>query len=265
MREGKSEHGRVPNLYSETACFYDHIPAGEKHKRDEIGFYLDQARNIQGAVLELGCGTGRITLPLAESGKQVWGLDLSLAMLRILEAKLQRYDPSVKERIRLVHGSMANFDLGQKFELIIVPFFSFMVLTEEADRQSCLSCVRSHLEIGGTFIFDIDSTPLAPASEPREITRLQWVDPNSGSHLRYVTSLLNADLEKRITRQEHSVYETKLDGSLQVHKDAFMFSHLQADEIRQMLIAAHFEITQETGYFDGRPVSMGSHTIFICT
>src|SRR5688572_27712712 len=120
----------------------------------DVEFYLDCAQRYGGPILELGVGTGRILVPLAEAGYDVVGLDLSPAMLEIAAAKL-RERPEAAERVRLLEGDMTNFDLGQRFALVLIPARSFQHVTTPEGQRATLRCIRRHLVMGGHLILDL--------------------------------------------------------------------------------------------------------------
>jgi len=103
------------------ADYYDESPV-VKGRLQDVAFYRDAVREFGDPVLELGCGTGRITMALAQAGKRVTGLDLSERMLERAVKKRAALFTEERERIHLVQGDMAKFDLGEKFALIIIPF-----------------------------------------------------------------------------------------------------------------------------------------------
>ena len=143
---------RCTDQYGRTARWYDLLYRAKAP--DDLGFYLERARQADGDVLELGCGTGRITLPLAGAGHSVTGLELSRAMLDQFEAKLAGVEDAVRGRISLAAGSMADFELGRKFALVIIPFRAFQHLLTVEEQKSCLACIRRHLAPGGRFVFN---------------------------------------------------------------------------------------------------------------
>ena len=134
------------------AELYDQSTEGLEH---EIEFYVEEAEKSGSPVLELGCGTGRITVPVAESGIEITGLELSSDMLEVAERKVDKLPPEVGRRIELVQGDMRDFSLDRKFNLIFIPFRSFQhVLTSEEQRRSLL-CIRDHLADDGRLIIEI--------------------------------------------------------------------------------------------------------------
>ena len=104
-----------------------------------------------GPILELACGTGRVTIPLAEAGYAVTGLDLSAAML----AEARRKSIGHGLPVTWVLGDMRHFDLGQTFALIILPFNTLCHLMTIDDLAGCLACVRRHLRPDGRFALDM--------------------------------------------------------------------------------------------------------------
>ena len=129
---------------------------------DDIPFYVDLARQAaeQGqAVLELGCGTGRVTIPIALAGAQVTGLDSSPAMLDIARERAE----GAGVRVRWVEGDMADFDLAERFGLVVIPFRSFLHLTREDEQAGCLASIHRHLTAGGRLALNFY---IAPAGAP---------------------------------------------------------------------------------------------------
>ena len=130
-------------------------------------FYRSVARSTGGPVLELACGTGRLTIPLAQDGHEVVGLDSSECMLRRARAKAAAAEVPVS----LMHGDMRDFDLGQRFALVIVSCNSLAHLTGNDDLLSCFRAVERHLAPGGLLAFDITNPrlrELAGADAPFE-------------------------------------------------------------------------------------------------
>ena len=130
------------------AVLYD---AEEKHTQNDLPFYLAAAKRARGPVLELACGTGRLTLALARAGIDVTGLDISAPMLALAREK------AAKEGLKaaLVRGDVRSFRLKNKFKLIFIPFNSMQHLADRGDLERFLASVRSHLAPGGRFMLDV--------------------------------------------------------------------------------------------------------------
>jgi len=130
----------------------------------DAAFYLGLARQARGPVLELGCGSGRVLLPIARAGIPCTGLDASESMLEVLRRK------NPPPNLRLVRGRMESFDLSpERFTLVFSAFRSFQHLETVEGQLACLSRVRRHLAPGGTFAFDVFApllSRIAVAEEP---------------------------------------------------------------------------------------------------
>jgi SAM-dependent methyltransferase len=147
------------------AEYYDESPLVRGRLQD-VAFYCEAAREFGDPILELGCGTGRITMALAEDGKRVTGLDLSERMLEHAVKKRASVFVEARERVHLVQGDMAHFDLGEKFRLIIIPFRPFQHLLEVQKQMDCLNCVRKHLAPSGRLILDVFQTDAERMHDP---------------------------------------------------------------------------------------------------
>jgi SAM-dependent methyltransferase len=112
----------------------------------EGSFYLSIAKEIGGPVLELGCGTGRITIPLAQNGLEMTGLDVVPGMLALARAKADNLP------IHWVEADVRNFNLGRKFKFIFESGSVFMHMLTNADQLAFLARVREHLAPEGRFV-----------------------------------------------------------------------------------------------------------------
>ncbi|WP_176556232.1 class I SAM-dependent methyltransferase [Rubellimicrobium rubrum] len=140
-------------------------------------FYRAEARRAGGPVLELACGTGRLTIPLARDGHEVVGLDASPAML--LQAG--RKAAAAGLAVTWVSGDMRRFDLGRRFGFVLVSCNSLGHMTEPEDLRACLEAVRRHLAPGGVLAFDVvlpDPRNLMP---PADGVRRLDLGPNPAS------------------------------------------------------------------------------------
>lgn len=118
---------------------------------DDIHFYLRQIKKYGEPVLELACGTGRITIPIAEQGIKIRGLDISEPMLS--HAKRKSAVKGVD--VEWVKADCRDFKLDRKFNLIFFPFNSIAHLHDLESIESCFSCVKMHLKNEGMFAIDM--------------------------------------------------------------------------------------------------------------
>ena len=139
--------------YAFVAELYDHvIPYRD---RADVSFFVEAAQIAGQPVLEVGCGTGRVLIPTARAGVVVTGLDLSTHMLGICRGRLLQEPLEVQERVNLQQADMRDFDLGQTFNLITLPFRPFQLLTTVEDQIACLKTIHRHLAPGGRLILDL--------------------------------------------------------------------------------------------------------------
>ena len=117
----------------------------------DVPFFQNMCANTTGEVLELMCGTGRLSLPLLQAGVRLCCVDYSREMLNVLEHKLQAQHLIADVR----EEDVREFDLGRSFELIILPFHSFSEIIASADRAQALARIRMHLAPGGRFVITL--------------------------------------------------------------------------------------------------------------
>ena len=185
----------------------DHIYRDGRHYDRLFGqpympFWLDLARRAGGPILELGCGTGKIAIPLAEAGFAVTGLDLSEAMLAEARAKTRGRDLP----IQWVHGDMTRFSLDRRFSLIILPSNNLCHLLSLEEVEGCFGCVRDHLAADGRFAIDVfvPSLKLLGRDSSHVEVMSEYDDPDGrGRVVVTATSIYEADtqIKRNITRQ----------------------------------------------------------------
>ncbi len=181
----------------EDAELYDHE---YRRRRADVNHYRKVAREMGpdgehgGRILELGCGTGRLLVPLLRDGHTVVGVDRSLPMLRRCQERIQRLRPLRREQARLIQGDFRSLPLTDegagKFPLILCPFNAFMHLYDRIDVERFLSQVRDHLVKGGLFVFDVllpDLTWLARDPDHRW-ARTRFRHPRTGERMIYTTN-----------------------------------------------------------------------------
>ncbi|HET7500691.1 MAG TPA: class I SAM-dependent methyltransferase [Kofleriaceae bacterium] len=170
------------------AALYDYE---YRRRRADVSFYRELARR-RGAdrVLELGAGTGRVTVPLARDGRQVVALDQSATMLGRLRDRIARLPTSVAARITPVAGDLRTFSVGGRFPLAIAAFNVVEHLYTRGEVTACLQRIAAHLAPGGAFAFDVQLPDLAwlirdPA---RRWAKTRFTDPTTGRAMYYSTN-----------------------------------------------------------------------------
>ncbi len=147
--------GETEFSYDLIADVYDD-DMGRNAGSADIAFYVDRCAGACEPVLELGCGTGRITLPLVTSGRTVVGVDRSAAMLERLRAKAGAVlTPAQRARVDWRRADMADCDLGRRFARVLCPYSAFTYLVDDERRAGALANVRRQLVRGGLFVLDV--------------------------------------------------------------------------------------------------------------
>jgi len=133
---------------------YDHVPLYQA--RPDVGFYVEEALDTDGPVLELGSGTGRVLFPIAQRGRRITGVDNSARMLARCRERLAAESAEVRSKIKLVKSDMRELDLGgERFSIVLIPFRPFQHLISASDQIAALQGIHRHLERGGRLVFDV--------------------------------------------------------------------------------------------------------------
>ncbi len=198
--------------YVDYAEYYDYdYPLQE----EEIRFYLEYAVKTGGPILELACGTGRITVPVAEAGLAVHGVDISENMLAVARGKIMERDLS--RRVTLTLSDMANFSLGEGgFAMAFIAARSFMHLFTQEKQLSCLGSVYRHLRPGGLFLMDLYSPNFKRLSQPPEAEyriHREFSLPN-GNRVVHKRRFRGVDLVNQINSEEILFEEYSPEGRL---------------------------------------------------
>jgi SAM-dependent methyltransferase len=231
--------------YDTVARYYD-ATYTQLRAQDDARFYRELAIESCGPVLELGVGTGRVLLPIAELGIPVTGVDTSPRMLQLLRAK--PFPPT----LRLLCAPMQDFDLGaDRFTLIYTAFRAFQHLVSVEDQLRCLACVKRHLAPGGTFAFDVfapkHESLAAGGQEESEDVRF---DVDGETVVRYVSTDVDPAAQCIHVRMR---YERSHEGEILSNETVpLTMRYFFRYELEHLLARAGFR-AELYGGFDRRP------------
>jgi len=236
------------NPYQALARFYDleHVDLTA-----DVIFYLHFARQADGPVLELGCGSGRLLVPLAEAGGELTGVDNSPAMLALARNKLG-------DRVKLVEGDMRTFELRERYALAIVSINSFMHLLTTADQLAALSNVARHLKPGGRLIIDLPAGDelVHQDADARLTLERQFVDPATGHQiLKQVVSRI--DWATQCQELVHIYDELLADGTVKRAVVPMTLRHTFRYELALLLDKAGYTLERLYGDYDLSPYESG--------
>jgi SAM-dependent methyltransferase len=163
------------NNYDSFAEVYDLFYADLE---DDLAMYLGFAERTGGPILEIGSGTGRVSIALAEAGHTVVGLEPSTAMRSIAQAKIA--EAQLTDRVTLVAGDMRRFKIDQHFGLVIAPINTFLHNLTFDDQLATLSSIKKHLRPGGLLVLDcFNPDPAHAADDRRLILQRNVIDPDT--------------------------------------------------------------------------------------
>lgn len=232
------------------AEYYDLSPVVTGRK--DIGFYVSAAKEFAEPVLELGCGSGRVTLAIAQAGFRITGLDLSAKMLAQAEEKIAKLPDEVRNRVRLVQGNMANFDLHERFRLVIIPFRPFQHLLEVQHQLDCLAQARKHLEPNGRLILDFFQTDARRMHDPEFLEERQAAEyfMPDGRKVRLTERVTAFHRANQVNDVEMIYRVSHADGREERLLMAFPFRYFFRYEVEHLLARCGFQVDQTFGDFD---------------
>lgn len=252
----------MENIYRNSAWFYD--VDNRDNLYADIPFYIDYAKALAGEVLELGCGTGRVALSLAKQGIKVTGLDLSDQMLEVFKDKLDA-QADLKDKITLIHGNMADFNLNHKFSLIIAPFRAFQALTNDEDIANSLQCIKDHLSDDGVFIVNMfnprpnmDETWCYP-----EIVQWERDDETTGNHIVKKHRGDRIDTKNQIIYVQSAFEVTDKNGASKRITDDLKLKYFYRDQIVSVIESAGLFVEESFGWYDKASIEENNREIIL--
>jgi SAM-dependent methyltransferase len=239
-----------------------------RRRRADVSFYCQlagQALGSGGRVLELACGSGRVTTGLLRAGHHVVGLDVSLPMLRQAAAHIGRLGRAARARSALVCADMRSFALGIRFPVVIMAFNAFEHLYTRVEVRECLDRVRAHLEPGGRLMFDVQNPDLRWLSRDphKRWARTRFTHPRTGQRMIYST---NHDYDPVSQIVVIRLYYDPAPGS-KARRQMITISQRKffPAELEALLDANGFAVEARYGDFHGSPLDADGDTqLVVC-
>jgi SAM-dependent methyltransferase len=235
--------------YEYSAKYYDSVYRKVPTLGPDIAFYHGLAVECGGPVLELGCGTGRVLLPIASRGIACTGVDKSPAMLERFRAK------AGSEGVALRCSPMESFDLdGLRYRMIFSAFRAFQHLNTIEQQLSCLARVRAHLEPGGIFAFDVFNPRLEAMALDNEPESLDSEFELDGQAVKRFATVSRDRVTQTISVTMRYVEE--IDGrSAKETKVQFSMRWFWRYELENLMHRAGFSDVVIFGDFDRSPIA----------
>jgi ubiquinone/menaquinone biosynthesis C-methylase UbiE len=237
--------------WDEYAPFYDWENARTMGRQD-VRFWQDLARREGGPVLELGCGTGRLTMPVARTGAGIVGVDMSRPMLAYATARARRLPRA--RRPRLVLGDIRRLPFAARsFSVVMAPYGMLQSLTRERDLEATLAEAARVLKRGATL--GIDLVPDLPAWEEYENkVTFRGRNERTGAHVTLLETV-RQDRRRRLTRFDQEYVERR-GRVTRRHRFALAFRTLPLPEMVARVEGSGFRATAVLGDYRGRAWDM---------
>ena len=232
--------------WDDYAPFYDWENARTLGRRD-VPFWRTVAIHGGGRVLELGSGTGRVSLPLGRAGVPLTGIDRSAAMLAYARTRIRR--ARLGKSIRLVQGDIRFLPCSRAFAVVMAPYGILQSLLRERDLARTLAEVHRVLEPGGTFGLELVADLPSWEEYRKRVSLKGWRGRRGGTHVTLVETV-RQDRARRQTIFDQEFRERR-GGRTRVHRFALAFRTLSVPQMTRRLEKAGFEISALLGDYRG--------------
>ena len=243
------------------ARYYDRYFTGVE---GDLEFYLQAAKQAGSPILELGSGSGRILLPLAESGIHVVGIERSAEMLGLLRGKLAGLPAAQRRCLRFLASDMRAFALQERFRLAIAPYRVFQHLLNDDEQLQCLDRVRQHLHPRGAFVLNLfDPGELGEQLEPHLDARFSVGDRDCG-HVVEVRFTRSFERSEQLLCQQLIFDEIDSGGTVRAHCETTLtLRYNSRRQTERLLAASGFEVAALYGGFRGEAPQTAGEQVWI--
>jgi SAM-dependent methyltransferase len=248
------------DIRAKAANYYDLCP----DMPADVPFYRSLIPFPEARILELGCGTGRVLVPLAGACGYIHGLDLSEAMIDICRSKLEAAGiPATRAHVEV--KDITNFALNQTFDLIIAPYRVMQNLEADAAVNGLFRCIRQHLAPEGTCILNV----FRPKHD-REVMRREWCSHEEksdwetaveGGRVTCYERRPRMDPDKMVLYPE-LIYR-RYSGNALVDESVLKIAMrcYYPKEFEQMIVNQGFRVLQRWGGYQGEPYGQGPELV----
>jgi SAM-dependent methyltransferase len=233
VRAGASPYDTIAELYDPWS----------RSVTEDVAFYVAEARKTGGPVVELGIGTGRIAVPIAQAGIRVIGVDSSREMLSACARRGEA--EGVPDLLDLRFGDLRRPPLDEQVPLVLCPFRSYLHLVDDGERVEALTAARSALRPGGRLVFDV----FAPKPDDIAETHGRWLEREPG-----IYEL--ADWDEHARTLTLSVRGPSSAATMAL-------SWISREEWQQLLEESGFTVEACYGWFDRTPFRGGEDMVFV--
>ena len=240
------------DLYGDFSAFYD-IYVG--NWLDDLPFYLQYTQRLQTPVLEIGAGTGRLTIPIARSGTGVVAVDVSSSMLAILKDRIRTEARELQDRIKIVESDASVLKLDEQFGLAIVPFYTFNYFLTSDIQQRVLGTLSKHLLPEAKLLADVFVPHRLIAECPTHpVQKVDAIDPQTGNRIRGWNTY-SIDKTRQIEQRSHLFEVSCSDGTVAKREFSTRRRYSFLSELRETFSSGGFSIEHAYGGFNQEKVT----------
>jgi SAM-dependent methyltransferase len=247
-------------FYDTIARYYD---AENENMTYDLELYSGLAEQTRGTILDIGCGTGRITLHLAGQGHKVSGIDVSTAMLARAQRKVKnRID--LTDHVQLFEGDATTYKFPEKYGLIIVPYNTLMHFHTPEDQLALLHHLPSAMADDGLLVIDLPNAGETFGSMDDNAVRLErsFIEPETGNMVmqQSVSTLNRTDQLQHITW----IYD-EIDANNVVHRTVgpLTLRYIFPNELDLMFRLCGLERVETYGDYDEQPFEEGCERLIV--
>jgi SAM-dependent methyltransferase len=248
-------------FYSTIAHYYD---AENADKKDDLRLYLALAGKYGGPILEVGCGTGRVMIPLAQEGYQVHGIDSVQAMLDIAERR-RSASPTLMKHMVLHHGDVLTYDLDKTFPLVLVPYNGLMHFRDQATQIAVLERLYAWSAQDGLLVLDLPNAGDVFATQETDSVMYErtFLEPQTG-HMVMQQSVSYLDRVEQLLSVTWIYDEITGDGLVKRTIAPHVLYYYFYSELKLLLERTGFVVDAVYGDTDNGPFEDGCERMIVC-
>lgn len=229
----------------------------------DVPKYRELAKRLPGPVLELCCGTGRVSIPLAKDGHRVTGLDISKAYLARFAENLATQTARTQQNVTLVKADAASFQLAENFGLIIMAFNSLNCIPDLERQRLALRRASEHLLPEGRLVIDAINPHVIPA-DGDQTPKPFFTRRNVHTGCWYTRFAMSSPWDADQRQHLYGWYdEERDDGSIQRRRYDVLWRPVHRFELQLMLEEAGLRVESLESGHRGEPYVPGGRKLFV--
>ncbi len=221
-------------------------------QKKDVAFWIDCANEFGNPILELACGTGRITIPLFQAGHRVTALDNSVSMLKILKSRLKSF-----RHISIIKADLTGFQIDKKFKFAFISYSSLQQFLSYDQQKTCLTLIKNHLVPGGVLGLDIGTRICdTPLEQPMKLLYSDEIFSDKSRVSMYTS--WETDLDKGIRHWVDQYIEEFTDGTVRKFINRISLQECNLEYMKKLLLDSGFRILNIYGSFNKDEVTADS-------